>query len=1512
MLKKYASSNFRRIVVIIIAAVAVSLYLINAAGSDAAAFSFVSDDGRKLSPAPEITCAPPPTGLVSWWPGDDDTNDQTGSNHGVIVNGATYVAGKVGRAFDFGGNTDYVQVAAPTGLPLSNAPRTMMMWFKTPTTWGDTHQVIMQYGGNAQGSKFGLFTPNYYNRALSFWGESADLAGATPLQNDTWYHGTVTYDGNVITLFLNGQLEASHSFGLNTQLNAGGFIIGRTGPDNITSEWNGSVDEAMMFDRVLTQTEIQAIYDAGSAGACRSCTPQAADIISRWGAENNSLDAIGLNNAVLNGNTNFVSGKVGNAFNLDGSGDFVQVAVPNGLPLGNDARTMELWFRTPIDLSVSTEAGIIQYGTASTGSMFGLITSGNAPGKLYFYGHSADLAGTTTILPNTWYHAAVTFDGTTLKLYLNGQLENQAAMTLNTVLESHGLSMGYRIGGAYWNGQIDEPAIYGRALTDTEIRSIYDSGNAGKCSACSPAPTGLVSWWRGSNNAIDIISGNNGTLLGGAGYADGKVGRAFSFNGTTATVDVPDNNSLDVTTEFSLASWVKPEVIPTYPNGALVMSKVGPISNLNGYQLTLTNIEGVNKIWCGFNTGGGWPQYTATGGSVPIGAWTHVACSYDHDTLRVLQDGQVVGSTPIGPVTVINTSSNLKLGSDDVGMQFYKGLIDEAMVFNRALTTPEIAEIFNTGSTGVCIPNLGRAYVPNSGDATTSVIDIATSSVVATLTNSAMPQQSFVTVSDDGSRLYIPQVSSGNISVFDTANDSLINTLTVPGTVHGVAVNPAGTRIYVTERDGSNVRVLDTTTGAILATIPVGSNPFAIAAAPDGRHVYVGNYGGTVSAIDTFDNSVFTIPVGGIAYGVAVSPDSSRVYVSVMSANNIAVIDAGSNAIIATISHPTPRVIAVNAAGTRAYVAGGSTDVLQIDTATNQGTLIPVGRSTEGISVSADSTRILAAAATSNTVVSINAVTHSVIDIPVGSSPYAMGTFIAQHIGAAAATPGCAARPTGMNAWWRAQSNALDRLKLDHGTLLNAGGYSVGKVGQSFNFQGVSNSGVTIPHSTQLGVNSTGFTSEFWMKSNGAQPESLSSIIDKSHGFADSTGWVFTAFSGEGGVVHFAIGRGGAGTSDFAEVVSIANALDGNYHHIAGVWDGASMALYVDGSFQGSTPMTTPANNTRPLNLGFAWGGGSPTRYFNGKIDDPAIYRRALAANEIKAIYQAGNLGKCVGTQTMADMDGDMWSDLAIFRPNGANGAEWWWLKSTGGNGAVQFGAAADTIVTADYTGDGKTDIAFWQPSTGFWYVLRSEDVTYYAFPFGASGDIPTPADFDGDGKADPTVFRASNTTWYISRSTGGTGITQFGAVGDKPVIEDYDGDGKADIAVFRPNGTGGAEWWIMQSSGGVFATQFGRPTDRAVPADYTGDGRADIAFWDPATGYWFILRSDDYSYYAFPFGAAGDLPIPADYDGDAKADAGVYRPATSNWFISRSRDGLLIQQFGSVGDVPVPNAFVR
>ena len=281
--------------------------------------------------------------------------------------------------------------------------------------------------------------------------------------------------------------------------------------------------------------------------------------------------------------------------------------------------------------------------------------------------------------------------------------------------------------------------------------------------------------------------------------------------------------------------------------------------------------------------------------------------------------------------------------------------------------------------------------------------------------------------------------------------------------------------------------------------------------------------------------------------------------------------------------------------------------------------------------------------------------------------------------------------------------------------------------------------------------------------------------------------------------------------------------------------------------------------------------------------------------------------------RTAFDLDGDQKTDLSIFRPNGA-ASEWWWLKSgAGGNAAVVFGANTDSLVPADYTGDGKTDIAFWRPSTGQWFVLRSEDFSFFAFPFGSSGDVPVPGDYDADGKADSAVFRESAVTWFINKSSGGTDIIPFGAAGDKPVPGDFDGDGKADLAVFRPNGSTGTEWWVRRSSNGVtFALQFGTPTDKAVPGDYTGDGKADVAFWRPSNGNWFVLRSEDSSFFAFPFGANGDTPVPGDYDGDGRWDAGVFRPSNNTWFIQRTTAGTLIQTFGITGDLPLPSAFVR
>lgn len=143
--------------------------------------------------------------------------------------------------------------------------------------------------------------------------------------------------------------------------------------------------------------------------------------------------------------------------------------------------------------------------------------------------------------------------------------------------------------------------------------------------------------------------------------------------------------------------------------------------------------------------------------------------------------------------------------------------------------------------------------------------------------------------------------------------------------------------------------------------------------------------------------------------------------------------------------------------------------------------------------------------------------------------------------------------------------------------------------------------------------------------------------------------------------------------------------------------------------------------------------------------------------------------------------------------------------------------------VAGDFSGDQRTDIAVFRPSTGMWY-LRGVATTHW----GGEGDIPVHGDFDGDGIADIALFRQSTGTWYIINSSSGTGVAfTFGRWGDVPVPGDYDGDGTTDLAVFRPT-TG--TWFIVPSSDPATPLNvvFGGWGDVAVPGDYDGDGKTD------------------------------------------------------------------------------------
>jgi hypothetical protein len=97
-------------------------------------------------------------------------------------------------------------------------------------------------------------------------------------------------------------------------------------------------------------------------------------------------------------------------------------------------------------------------------------------------------------------------------------------------------------------------------------------------------------------------------------------------------------------------------------------------------------------------------------------------------------------------------------------------------------------------------------------------------------------------------------------------------------------------------------------------------------------------------------------------------------------------------------------------------------------------------------------------------------------------------------------------------------------------------------------------------------------------------------------------------------------------------VASMPQLLDGSFHHVAATWDRSAFTLYVDGLLVGTKPSQGGTLNPTS-SVAFQLGGeltsiGTPF-YFNGSIDEPAIYGRALSGSEIAAIYNAGVGGKC-------------------------------------------------------------------------------------------------------------------------------------------------------------------------------------------------------------------------------------------------------------------------------------------
>ena len=246
------------------------------------------------------------------------------------------------------------------------------------------------------------------------------------------------------------------------------------------------------------------------------------------------------NHATSTGSPTIGTGKIGEALDLNGSSQRLEVLSSDSLNFGTDEFTISAWIKLD-EVALTQHAGIIEKGDNSEVAgewVFQVLADANSNYINFRTGATSRISGNTTVTKGVWHHVVVTRTGTSIYGYLDGVLDDTGSGASDNLTNTETVRIGWRspIYDGYFPGLIDEVRIWKRVFTTLEVKKLYES------TAITHTDT-IQRSGAGGDLSLDLKMGNNDGQATPKVYDSSGNGRhATSTNAQTSNGSFCDFN----------------------------------------------------------------------------------------------------------------------------------------------------------------------------------------------------------------------------------------------------------------------------------------------------------------------------------------------------------------------------------------------------------------------------------------------------------------------------------------------------------------------------------------------------------------------------------------------------------------------------------------------------------------------------------------------------------------------------------------------------------------------------------------------------------------------------------------------------------------------------------------------------------------------------------------------------------------------------------------------------------